>query len=104
MSRSVKLNCECGPLELRPEAVQVSRCETRTDLSRYVFCCPRCLVLRNRQACPATVAILEYAGVVVKTWSMPAKEVHTGPALTEDDHIAFGLALSRPDVAQELAA
>lgn len=104
MSRTeyhVEVVCDCGRHEVPLAAVQVTICDERLDLARYIFTCPGCSAIRIRKACGATLAMLLTAGLEPIRWTMPAEEVHDGPPIGLDDVLDFCLGLGG-DFASEL--
>jgi hypothetical protein len=92
----VRANCDtCGPVDLRPRDLILSRCLNAPALSSLTYPCPLC---KAPQVMPAPAEVTKALdGVSIRTtfWSVPAEalEPHHGDVITMDDVIDFRLGL-----------
>lgn len=96
MSTAIKASCPvCGEVSLTPADIELWVCADAPDLSTYAFRCPSCQDRVSKAAPDRVVSLLVSGGVPAQVWSLPLEvhEEHTGPAICEDDLLAFGLAL-----------
>lgn len=96
---TIKASCpNCGEVELTPADVSLMVC-THAALSYYAFECMTCTEEIRKPADDHVVSLLVSGGVPAQVWELPAEvlEVKTGPALSYDDLLDFGLALGRVD-------
>lgn len=102
---TVRASCpECGDVELTIGEVRVIVCST-TNEGAYAFTCPRCHLAVSKPTDSRVVDVLLASGATLAIWSLPAElsEVHSGPAITYDDLLAFHFDLERDDCLAELA-
>jgi len=103
---TIKASCPtCGEVELTPADVSLMVC-THAPLSYYAFDCGTCSEEVRKPADDHVVSLLVSGGVPAQVWELPAEvlEVKSGPVLTYDDLLDFGLALSRLDDLASVAA
>ncbi len=94
MSTIVKAPCPlCGTVvKMDAAAVRLHICPTEPDRSFYAFTCSGCDQVVSKPADPQTVTLLTDGGIRPVVWDGPSPRP-TGPALTEEDLLAFGLAI-----------
>lgn len=102
----VRATCPaCGDVELTVHQLSAIVCAT-TNEGSYAFQCPACGVAVVKEAEAHVVDLLASAGVRLSVYELPAElsEVHTGPALTHDDLLAFHETLQKDDWFAEVQA
>jgi hypothetical protein len=78
---------------------------SHAPLSYYAFDCGTCGEEVRKPADDHVVSLLVSGGVPAQVWDLPAEvlEVKTGPALSYDDLLDFGLQLGRTDLLASFA-
>ena len=97
---TIKASCPtCGEVELTPADVRLMVCSS-APLSYYAFDCPSCVAEVRKPADDHVVSLLVSGGVPAQVWDVPAEalELRTGPVLTYDDLLDFGLQLAATDL------
>ncbi len=79
---------DCGNVLVRSDMMRLMVCDDDLDQSFFSFTCPKCGKRVNRPA-PTDVRDKIVAFVPTRHWQ--ARPVPTGPPLTDDDLIRFGL-------------
>lgn len=92
---TIKASCPvCGEQELTPGDIRLMVCRNAPS-SYYEFGCPSCGDDVRKPADDYVISLLMSGGVVAHTWELAPRPA--GPPLTEDDLIAFGLAIETCD-------
>lgn len=91
---------DCGDVVLGPEDVTLMVCNNKSNCTYYRFMCPKCLTMIRKFADSYVQAQLKKADVKPVLWKVPAEvlEKHTGPPISHDDLLDFGLALYMSDI------
>lgn len=86
----------CGPVRTTNHDVLLMVC-TDASLSYYSFPCPNCREIVKKSADESIISLLMSGGVRPIVWEVPreALEPHSGPPISLDDLIDFGLFLER---------
>jgi len=103
---TIKATCPaCGEVEMTGDDIELKVCAT-APLSYYAFVCPSCTDKIRKPADDHIVSLLISGGVEAMVWDVPAEalEPRTGPALSYDDLIDFGLWLGVTDELARIAS
>lgn len=94
---NVNTSCPiCGDVQVRvANNFALMLCADKKEWSFFSFTCPKCQDRMNR---PATPQIIKQLTGLVPTYKWEVKPTATGPVVTEDDLIAFGVELERSGV------
>lgn len=80
---------------LRPEEISLNICQLAPAFSFYAWACPECLRFIYTHAGPDVISLLVQGGVTARP-HLRSTRPSTAP-LTEEDLLAFGLALEATD-------
>ena len=103
---TIKATCPaCGEVEMTGDDIELMVCSS-APLSYYAFVCPSCRDRIRKPADDHIVSLLISGGVEAMVWDVPAEalEPRTGPALSYDDLLDFGLWLGMSDDLARIAA
>ena len=91
---TIKATCpQCGDVDLTPRDLVLDVEETLSaPVNSFVFHCRCCESQVRGEATVEVARSLERAGVRIRLHRLPAevRETHVGPAISEDEVIAFG--------------
>lgn len=96
---TVKPKCpDCGEVECNEHDITLMVC-VQSPISYYAFTCPSCGKYVSKPAEEHIISLLMSAGVRAQALEIPleALELHPEDAISEDELINFGLALSQGD-------